>query len=981
MTGIFISYSRKDSAHANKLIEEFKSIDLDVWVDWEDIPPAVGWLDQILRGIEEADAFVFLISPDSLASEVCNKELEHAHQNSKRIIPIVVRDVDPRTTEAVIRDLNWIFIREQDDHATGLDKVKTAINLDVDWLEEHRRLQVRALEWDRKKDPSLLLRGGDLRNARRMIAAAEHKNPTPSDLQKMYLEFSRRSERIRTITWISAAFAILVMVLLSLLALNQRNKAQAFAVEADTQRAKAVENAKRADDNARAALAQKAVAEKNEVVAEAQRSAARAQIFQSKAGGLFTSTLLAVDSWTRVQSSEAEGILRKNISLLPIPVRQINMGDSILNLEVSPDGATFAATSASGKACVFRFEDGGTVYCAESSGSVLDASFSPDGKVMVIGDSEGNVQILDAKSGQVLQTLSYGVPIRNVNISPNSHSLAIARDDGRITFINLSTYKFESELSIYGGLNVTAFSPDGEWFAAGSESGAVTFWNLTDGQIVSTSAHHGAVFDIAFSPDSRKLVSGGADNLAFITQPSTGKNFLKVTNEDWVEDVDFSPDGKWFVTASDDFRIRVWDTNSGEERLRLLQDSLISAVKVSPNGQWIASTGYDKTLRVWSAANGAEMYQVPLSAEGKVLDFSRDAAYLVAGDSGGNVSIWDISALKTSIGYLQFNGFVQDIKLSPNGNWLAASAGGGVWILNPDLYSTQTVPEGNPDITFANETVTQMAVNPDGTLLAVTTDAGRVILLNPADNKFKTLVENGAEQKVAFTPDGSSLIMGNYDGLVQYRGVTNTDNGTLFQVNSPVYSLSVSSNGLVAIGIADKVEVLDLATRQLVAELDAPGNNQVVEFNKDGSILASGSSQQHVYIWQNTNGQFTRVVDLAGEQAISLSFDPDNNNLFVGEEDIILVLDPLTGVEVQDRVRQKGAVTEMVFSGDGQTMITSSLKTVQFLNVTAMKDIPRDDLASAACSRVIQNFSLSEWQSFFGDEKYKTLCPNLPVPN
>ena len=96
MTKVIVSYSRKDSAIARKVIEAFKSIELDAWVDWEDIPPAVGWLDQILRGIEESDAFIFLLSPDSIASEVCNVEIGHAEKNHKRIIPIVVRDVDRR---------------------------------------------------------------------------------------------------------------------------------------------------------------------------------------------------------------------------------------------------------------------------------------------------------------------------------------------------------------------------------------------------------------------------------------------------------------------------------------------------------------------------------------------------------------------------------------------------------------------------------------------------------------------------------------------------------------------------------------------------------------------------------------------------------------------------------------------------------------------------------------------------------------------
>ena len=51
MTGTFISYSRQDSQIAQKLMEKFKSIDLDVWDDLEDILLAVGWLVQIVHGI------------------------------------------------------------------------------------------------------------------------------------------------------------------------------------------------------------------------------------------------------------------------------------------------------------------------------------------------------------------------------------------------------------------------------------------------------------------------------------------------------------------------------------------------------------------------------------------------------------------------------------------------------------------------------------------------------------------------------------------------------------------------------------------------------------------------------------------------------------------------------------------------------------------------------------------------------------------
>jgi len=114
MAKLFVYYSRKDSVAARKLIESFKSIQQDVWVDWESIPPAVDWLEQIFRGIEEADAFIFLISPDSIVSEVCKVEIGRAALNNKRIIPIVLRDVDPKDTIESIRKLNWNFIRETD---------------------------------------------------------------------------------------------------------------------------------------------------------------------------------------------------------------------------------------------------------------------------------------------------------------------------------------------------------------------------------------------------------------------------------------------------------------------------------------------------------------------------------------------------------------------------------------------------------------------------------------------------------------------------------------------------------------------------------------------------------------------------------------------------------------------------------------------------------------------------------------------------
>ena len=177
MAKIFVSYSRKDSNAAHKLVDSLEEMGHDVWVDWEEISPAVDWLEKIKRGIEGSDAFVFLVSPHSIKSEVCNVEIGHAAQNNKRIVPVVLSSVKPEDSNEIIRKLNWTFIRRGDDYKAGLAKIKDAIELDFEWVDDHNRLQTRALEWDRNKDDSLLLSGRELRRVRRILRNAAGKEP------------------------------------------------------------------------------------------------------------------------------------------------------------------------------------------------------------------------------------------------------------------------------------------------------------------------------------------------------------------------------------------------------------------------------------------------------------------------------------------------------------------------------------------------------------------------------------------------------------------------------------------------------------------------------------------------------------------------------------------------------------------------------------------------------------------------------------
>ena len=159
MAKVFVSYSRKDIEFAKRLTAELQKSDLDFWIDWEGIPPTVDWWKEIEKGIEEADVFLFLISPDSARSTVCVQEIDSAVKNGKRLIPLVVRDIKGDETLSQLGHLNWIFFRESDDYDSSLKKLLTSIHTDYDWVQSHRRLQMKALEWERNhKESSFLLR-------------------------------------------------------------------------------------------------------------------------------------------------------------------------------------------------------------------------------------------------------------------------------------------------------------------------------------------------------------------------------------------------------------------------------------------------------------------------------------------------------------------------------------------------------------------------------------------------------------------------------------------------------------------------------------------------------------------------------------------------------------------------------------------------------------------------------------------------------
>lgn len=200
---VFISYSRRDKEFVQQLVTRLEADKRDVWVDFEDIPFASDWWEEVRKGIESSRVFVFTISPHSLESDVCGLEINHAVQNRKRMIPILYREAKDIPLPSNISHLNWIDFSQEERFEEAVRKLLETVDTDLESNQRQTRLLLLAKEWEKHSHSnSLLLRGDGLAE---MLPLAQ--KPDLTDLQRSFLDASQeRSRRVGMIQRFESGF-------------------------------------------------------------------------------------------------------------------------------------------------------------------------------------------------------------------------------------------------------------------------------------------------------------------------------------------------------------------------------------------------------------------------------------------------------------------------------------------------------------------------------------------------------------------------------------------------------------------------------------------------------------------------------------------------------------------------------------------------------------------------------------------------------
>ncbi|MBN2471217.1 MAG: SUMF1/EgtB/PvdO family nonheme iron enzyme [Anaerolineae bacterium] len=115
---LFVSYARVDKPLCKQIVERLQDVH-DVWYDRR-LHAGQQWWDEIVRRLDWCEGFVYLLSPESVASEYCQREFAIAQEAGKHIFPVLIQ---ARTD--VPASLNHI---QYADLSQGMEDVITLMN-------------------------------------------------------------------------------------------------------------------------------------------------------------------------------------------------------------------------------------------------------------------------------------------------------------------------------------------------------------------------------------------------------------------------------------------------------------------------------------------------------------------------------------------------------------------------------------------------------------------------------------------------------------------------------------------------------------------------------------------------------------------------------------------------------------------------------------------------------------------------------------
>jgi WD40 repeat protein len=955
-TRVFLSYSRKDSDFANWLRFRLQEREIDVFQDVEDTLAGEDWWRRLQELISQADTIIFVLSPNSVASTICRREVAHALQLNKRVFPVVITDINWALAPDGLIKLHGLFFNETSSKEEALTRLVQALETDIGWIREHTRLGELAQHWDRQKRPrSLLLRSTALEAAEHWLTERPKTARSATNLQQEYIRASRHTARQRLRGLVSISFAVAaVTTLLGIVAVLEMLKAQANERRAELERSKVLSGL--ADQNLRN-------------------------------GDPVTAALLAMEAFPNASNNadgpaypEAEHALRD--ALREQRERLVFGGKRLVRSALfNPGGKLVAAAVNDGSIQIWDAETGKRLskFDDEKNLGARTISFNPtNSAVVLVGDEGGNARIFDLDSGKLIHRLpasSYG--LRMTGFDQKGQLILAAGLDHSVSVWDSLTGAYKLHLvGHHGSVGSAMFSPDGSRIVTASDDMTARVWDVNTGGGRAILQHEGKVGMAVFSPDGQRILTASHDKMARLWNANTGVLLTVLSDhEDAVLYAGFSPDGHNIVTTSRDKTARIWDTPLEAESSETIKSRVLLGhtgdvylASFSENSRRVVTASNDLTARVWDVETGTQL--VLLKGHSKQITSANFNGYngetvLTAGEDG-SIRIWDVDRKpKGSVASLRHDRPVPFAHFSRDGQLIVSAESNTAHVWDASAGRSVVILKGHDGevvaATFSPDAKKVVTASRDGTARVWDSTTGRQLHTLEIGDQVNSVVynfngsqiltaskhgiasiwdsESGKRMKefkanalqiinARFSPDGHWVLICSADRTARIWDVKSDRSIVLARHEGQCRSAMFNPKGTQVVTADDTtVRLWQASTGQLIKEVKVAAQGRVVHVGFDPfarQILIVTTRKPFVKLWNIARGN---VIDFSGHDnpVTSAEFSPGGEQVLTASKDGSLrVWDAVLGYTVDELKAHEVQIGHAEFSPDGERMLTAS---------------------------------------------------------
>lgn len=994
---VFVSYSRVDSDFARKLNDCLQRQGKRTWFDQESIASGADFQQEIYRGIESSDHFLFILSPNAVNSPYCADEVEYAAKLNKHIVTVRHRAVESADLHPELAKVQWIDFQGNDaDFAANFQELIRTLDADPEHLRFHTRLLLQAITWhERGRRDERLLRGEDLAEAEQWLLKASGKQPSPTALQGEYVAASRKTStrRQRRLLGMLGSLSVLAVLgagfgfwqsrvangaLAAALEAKNAEAAQTAVAEQREQEARAAQkDAEAANAEAQKALERSETAQEAEAkqrnlaeqrTQETQEALATADAERSRAEkGEATAqrqTQLAQQeraiSFARQLAAQAGWLQQQRLDLLPQSI--LLAVEAIKQLDPYSESSADAAQVLQ-KLQLLPLEQ----YRIIHEGAVKDVHFSPDGRYVVTASADNTAKVLEITTHQEVARIIHGGAVKEARFSPDGRYVVTSGFDTTQVW-DLDTK--QTVITYDGATEDVSFSPDSRYVATASLNDVARVWRIADQEEVAQISHDGSIHRVRFSADSRYVATAGS-NAVRVWDLDNNQETTRIARGP-VYKLNFGSKNHLLVIAGLDGNATVWDIKNDRAAARIPHSRAISDVSFSPDGRYVATASSDNTAAVLNFEEGKVAAYIEHGGTLKDVSFSPDSRYVaVSGEQSAIAQVWDLDK-NEEVARVSHDRDIKTVQFSPNSRYVVTAS----------LDNTARVW----DIT-ANQ--------------------------KPSPLIREQLIREQIIVDARFSPDGRYVATTSLDAVVQVRDL---DTNQEVDFNTAEWAIEGNANDRYVTSIdteGNTIHIREAATQadqEEIASISHEGLISASDLSSDGQSVATAVNNV-ARVW-DVNTQTEVVRSTHNEAVEGIRFSPDGQYLLIRSGDVASVLDITTQTELAS-FGHEGIVKDIDLSSDGQYVAAAVGNTARVWDVDTQVEITRitrdgaiegvrfspdgtslltrsgyvaevwffesDDLIRAACSRLNRNLTLQEWQQFIGDSKtYEQTC-SLPA--